>query len=444
MSAPPTLQEAIDKAGSPIRLLWKPNAKHWTVPVIAPEYAGWREEQAAWREGVVIMDLSHHMSDTFIEGPDATKLLTDVAANDFENFEIGQAKQIVPVTEEGFIVTDGILFREEENKYTLSGVPASQSWVKYHAKRGNYKVTCVTDPDSGLRKGGDPVLYRYQIQGPKALALVEKIFGGPLPKMKFFHSKLVDLAGKKIRAFRHGMAGQAGYEFIGPYAEGAEIKKIFMDVGEEFGLVHVGGMAYYTNGIESGWVPTPNPGIYTPAELEDYRKSLSVFSYEGQKPLHGSFFSENIEDYYVSPYELGYGKMIAFNHDFIGRAALEKAKDNIKRTKVTLICNDDDVGAFFGEDHGYILSYGRYRIEHQGKVIGLTFYSGFIDPLKKLLCLSLVDSEFAAPGTEVEVVWGEHPGPGTPTDSDLGLPRLRATVEASPYNQHAREVYRKN
>lgn len=444
MSMPPTLQEAISKAGSPIKLLWKPNAKHWTVPVIAPEYAGWREEQAAWRNNVVIMDLSHHMSDTFIEGPDATRLLTYVAANDFESFEIGQAKQIVPVTEEGFIITDGILFREEENKYTLSGVPASQSWVKYHAKHGNYNVTCWTDTDSGLRKEGDPVLYRYQLQGPNALALVEKVFGAPLPKMKFFHSKVVDLAGKKTRAFRHGMAGQAGYEFIGPYAEGAEIKKIFMDAGQAFGLVHVGGMAYYTNGIESGWVPTPNPGIYTAPDLEDYRKSLSVFSYEGQKPLHGSFFSENIEDYYLSPYELGYGKMISFNHDFIGRKALEAKKNNTTRTKVTLVCNSEDVEKLFGKDHGYILSYGRYRIEHKGKLVGLTFYSGYIDPLKKLLALSLVDNEFATPGTEVEIIWGEHPGPGFGPDVNLGFPRLRAVVAQSPYDAHAREVYRKD
>ena len=34
--------------------------------------------------------------------------------------------------------------------------------------------------------------------------------------------------------------------------------------------------------------------------------------------------SNNIEDYYMTPYELGYGPFVKFDHDFIGREALEK------------------------------------------------------------------------------------------------------------------------
>jgi glycine cleavage system aminomethyltransferase T len=79
------------------------------------------------------------------------------------------------------------------------------------------------------------------------------------------------------------------------------------------------------------------PAIYTDPDLLDYRKYLPLFGIEGKRPLNGSFFSEDIEDYYCTPYELGYGRSIFFNHDFIGRAALEKAKENVRRTKVTLL-----------------------------------------------------------------------------------------------------------
>jgi vanillate/3-O-methylgallate O-demethylase len=442
--AAPSLQDGIDKAGSPIKLLWKPNAEPFKVPVVKPEYVGWREEQGAWRRGVSISDLSHHMSDTFIEGPDSTRLLTAVSANDFERFEIGQAKQFVPVTAEGFIVTDGILLREERDKYTLSGVPASQTWVRYHAEKGGYNVTCTVDPDSGFRKSGNPVQFRYQIQGPRALEMVERVFGGPLPKTKFFHSAPVTLGGKAFRALRHGMVGQPGYEFIGPWEHAEFVKETLMSVGKDFGLVHIGGLAYATNGIESGWIPTPTPGIYTAPELADYRRWLSLFSFEGQKPLHGTFVSENIEDYYVSPYELGYGKSIAFNHDFIGRAQLEKAKDNVKRTKVTLVFNKEDVRDVFGNDSGFLLSYARYRVEKGSAFAGVTFYSAFIDPEGTILSLALVDNQYAAPGTEVSVVWGEHPGPGTPAGSNSGFARLKATVQPAPYNEFARTQYRKN
>ncbi len=42
------------------------------------------------------------------------------------------------------------------------------------------------------------------------------------------------------------------------------------------------------------------------------------------------------------------------------------------------------------------------------------------------------------------VVWGEHPGPGTAPDEDLGFPRIQATVQPAPYDRHARTQYRRN
>jgi vanillate/3-O-methylgallate O-demethylase len=442
----PSLQDGIDKAGSPVKLLWKPNAAPFKVPVVPAEFSGWREEQGAWHRGPTLSDLSHHMSDTFIEGPDSTRLLTAVSANDYENFAVGQAKQFIPVTMNGNIVTDGILLREGSEKYTLSGVPAAQSWVKYHAEKGGYDVHCSTDPDSGTRQGGSPVLFRFQVQGPRALALVERVFGGPLPKTKFFHSTKVTLGGKTFRALRHGMLGQAGYEFIGDYKDGEFLKDALLGAGKEFGLVCIGGLAYATNGIESGWIPTPTPGIYVAPELADYRRWLSLYSFEGQKPLHGTFVSDNIEDYYVGPYELGYAKSIAFNHDFIGRAALEKTKELVKRTKVTLVFNAEDVRNIFGANPDYTLSYARYRVETPSGLAGITFYCGYIYLERSILGLALIDSRYAAPGTEVTVLWGENPGPGMGSEANTssGDHRIRATVQPAPYNEFARTQYRKD
>ena len=440
----PSLQDGIDRAGSPVRMLWKPNAAPWNPEVVQPEYAGWRQEQAAWHDGVAIMDVSHHMFDTFIEGPDATRLLEAVSANNFRTFALGQAKQLVPVTREGNIVTDGILMREGEQKYTLSGVPAAQNWVKYHGEKGGYDVSFTTDPSSAFRNGGDPVLFRYQIQGPLARGLVERAFGGPLPETKFFHSAPVSLDGRDFRALRHGMAGQAGFEFIGPWRHAAAVKDALLRAGEPFGLVHVGAWAYTTASVESGWIPSPVPGIYTDPELAGYRRWVGLFGIEGQRPLGGSFFSENIEDYYCTPYELGYGRLISFEHDFIGRDALAKAKADVRREKVTLAFDNDDVRRAMGDDPGFVLSYSRQRIEAGSGLVGMTYHTASIDPADVVLSLALVDKEHARPGTELTVVWGEHPGPGTAPDADLGFPRIRATVHPVPFNQHAREQYRRN
>ncbi|MGW0580231.1 aminomethyl transferase family protein [Streptomyces sp. NPDC002920] len=445
--ATPSLQNAIDKAGSAMKLLWQPNAEPWLPEVVAREYAGWRQEQAAWHEGVALLNLSHHMYDLWIEGPDATRVLADHGANNFEKFAIGQAKQYVPVTRNGHIVTDGILAREGENKYLLSGIPAAQNWVRHHAEKGGYDVGFVTDPSSAFRPGGgDPKLFRYQIQGPLAVELVERAFGGPLPETKFFHSSPVVLDGRSFRALRHGMAGQAGYEFIGPWEHAAYVHEAFCKVGEPLGLIQVGALAYATPSVESGWIPSPVPGIYTDPDLLEYREYLPLFGIEGKRPLNGSYFSEDIEDYYVSPYELGYGKMIHFGHDFVGRDALLKAKDGPLRTKVTLVLDPDDVRTLIGqgEDPGFVLTYARHRVENGSGLVGMTMQSASIDPVGTVLAQTLIDAEYTAPGTEVTVVWGEHPGSGTDPEADLGFPRIRATVQPAPFNEHARTLYRRN
>ncbi|MEU6198657.1 aminomethyl transferase family protein [Streptomyces sp. NPDC047061] len=445
--AVPSLQDGIDKAGSPVELLWQPDAEPWTPEVVAREYSGWRQEQAAWHEGVALLNLSHHMYDMWIEGPDATRVLADHGVNNFEKFAIGQAKQYVPVTRDGRIVTDGILARHAENKYLLSGIPAAQHWVRYHAEKGGYDVAFETDASSAFRPGGgDPKLFRYQIQGPLAIELIEKVFGGPLPETKFFHATPVTLEGRSFEALRHGMAGQAGYEFIGPWEHAAHVHEAFLKAGEPLGLVQVGALAYATPSVESGWIPSPVPGIYTDAGLAEYRAWLPLFGIEGKRPLNGSYFSRDIEDYYVSPYELGYGKLIHFSHDFLGRDALLKAKDGPLRSKVTLVLDPDDVRTVLGggEDPGFVLSYARHRVETDAGLAGMTMQSASIDPVGTVLAQTLVDAEHAVPGTRVEVVWGEHPGAGTDPEADLGFPRIRATVQPSPFDEHARTLYRRD
>ncbi|MFE4964495.1 aminomethyl transferase family protein [Streptomyces sp. NPDC056660] len=443
----PSLQDGIDKAGSPVALLWKPGAEPWTPEVVAREYTGWRQEQAAWHEGVALLDLSHHMDDLWIEGPDATRLLAEHGTNDFERFAIGQAKQYVPVTRAGHIVTDGILLREDGNRYLLSGIPAAQHWVRYHAEHGGYDVAFVTDPSSAFRPGGgDPRLFRYQIQGPLALEVVARVFGGPLPETRFFHSTPVTLDGRTFKALRHGMAGQAGFEFVGPWEHAVHVHEAFLKAGEPLGLIQVGALAYTTPSVESGWIPSPVPGIYTAPELAEYRRYLPLFGIEGQRPLGGSWFSPDIEDYYVSPYELGYGKMIHFGHDFLGRDALLEAKDGELRKKVTLVLDPGDVRRVLGDgaDPGFVLSYARHRVENGAGLVGVTMQSASIDPVGTVLAQTLIDPAHATPGTEVSIVWGEHPGPGTDPGADLGFPRIRATVQPSPFDRHARTRYRRD
>src|SRR4051812_27550580 len=101
----------------------------------------------------------------------------------------------------------------------------------------------------------------------------------------------------------------------------------------------VGSRAYATNTLESGWIPSPLPAIYTGDELQAYRDWLAANIYKANGAIGGSYVSDNIEDYYLNPYELGYGVYVKFYHHFVGRAAVETMKATPQRRKVTFEWN---------------------------------------------------------------------------------------------------------
>jgi len=133
---PESVQDAIEAAGSPIRLLWRDRGETWMPFRVPREHRGWRAEQAARHETVALSDLSFHMTDTEFTGPDALRLLSDFGVNDLGDFAVGQAKQYAPVTSEGLIVTDGILLRTAPESFLLTGVATSQSWLCFTRGRG--------------------------------------------------------------------------------------------------------------------------------------------------------------------------------------------------------------------------------------------------------------------------------------------------------------------
>ena len=133
---------------------------------------------------------------------------------------------------------------------------------------------------------GKPVtrsFYRYQIQGPNAQDVIKKLNGGTFPDIKFFKMGHITIAGRKVRALRHGMAGAPGLEMWGPYAEGDEIRAAILDAGKEFGIVQVGARAYATNTLESGWIPSPVPAVYTGDKLKAYREWLPAHELRSER-----------------------------------------------------------------------------------------------------------------------------------------------------------------
>ncbi|NLX00201.1 MAG: aminomethyl transferase family protein [Actinomycetales bacterium] len=452
------LQELLNET-SAVELLRNSQIGSYIYPVVPADFQNWIKEQKAWRDTAVLYDQSHHMDNVFLRGSDAIKLITHTAVNTVANFEVNRAKQYVPVTSSGHVIGDGILFRQEEDEYVYVGRAPAANWLLYHGETGGYSNLDVSvDRRSPSRPYGHAVsrqYYRFQIQGPNAWPVIEKLNGGPLEPVRFFHMSTIEIDGTPARTLRHGMAGAPGLEIWGPYEDYERVRAYILEVGAEFGLVPVGSRAYPSNTLESGWIPSPLPAIYTGEAERGYREWLGTDSYEATGTLAGSFVSDNIEDYYLTPWELGYGHLVKFDHDFIGREALEAVDPATQRRKVTLAWDPEDLTKIFAslfdlEGPSYkffdlpLANYGSANydtvLDADDNVVGFSMFTGYSANERRGLSLATVDPD-VPDGAEVRVLWGEDPNTSKASVEPHAQFAARAVVSPVPYSTVVRESY---
>src|SRR3984957_393992 len=219
---------------NPVELLRNSQEGAYVYPVVPTEFSNWKTEQVAWATTAVLFDQTHHMANLYIKGPDALKLISYLGINTFKSSPLNMAKQFVPVTYDGYVIGDGILFHLEENEYEFVGRVPTVNWVQFHVQTGDWDVELVRDDRSPSRPMGQAVIrtqYRFQIQGPNAAQVIEKLNGGPIADIKFFRTDLINIKGRKVHALRHGMSGQPGLEVWGPYEEYLEIREAILEAG---------------------------------------------------------------------------------------------------------------------------------------------------------------------------------------------------------------------
>ena len=455
-----SLSSLIAQHTNPVEMLRNSKIGMYVYPVVAPEFTNWRDEQGAWRDHAVLFDQSHHMDELIVEGPDAEVFLSYVGINGFTNFDLNRAKHFVPVTPAGHVIGDMIIFRERIDKFILVGRAPTANWVRFQAAYGEWKVRLLHDPRSNSRPDGERILrthYRFQIQGPNAPAIFEQINGGPVPDIKFFHVNEINVGSKKVQALRHGMAGAPGLEIWGPYADKHYIQSTILQAARDIGvnLVQVGSRAYSTNTLESGWIPSPLPGIYTGGGMiAEYRDWLGADSYEAAGSIGGSYVSDDISDYYVNPFELGYGFYIGWKKDdFIGKDALTKMKDGPNRKKVTFEWNKEDVlkiiasGLEQGTPFKWIdfpqpnyASSSADMVMQGDKMMGMSMFNGYSWNERCFLSLGVVDASIEV-GDVLTMKWGEPEQTGKTSAESHQETEIRVRVSDTPYAKDARENY---
>jgi glycine cleavage system aminomethyltransferase T len=451
-----SLEDVLQTAKSPVDLLRNQQTGPNAYPGVPAEYTNWRDEQRAWQETCVLFNQSYHMAELLVEGRDAAQLLSYLGINSFQNFTVDKAKQFVPCNYDGYVIGDVILFRLAEHQFNLVGRAPVLNWIQFHAATGSYDVHVELDertarrPDPTRRKS-----YRFQVQGPNAMKLVTAVTGKPAPDLKFFNMTTMRIAGKTVRALRHGMAGQPGVELFGPWDDGETVRQALIQAGQDFGLRLVGGRAYSSNTLESGWIPSPLPAVYSGEKMKAYRQWLPATGYEATASLGGSFDSGNVEDYYLTPWDLGYGGFVKFDHDFIGRSALEAMATMPRRKKVTLALDNEDVARVISsmfQKSGrakYIdfpsAVYAMHPFDEVvigGRSVGMSTWIGYSSNEARMLTLAILNEEHGKPGTQVQLVWGEaNGGSSKPTVERHVQTMIKATVSPVPYSEVARDGY---
>jgi len=183
---------------------------------------------------------------------------------------------------------------------------------------------------------------------------------------------------------------------------------------------------------------------------------LPATSYEATGSIGGSFVSNRIEDYYVTPYALGYGAFVKFDHEFIGRAALEQLAKEPQRKKVTFAWHGADLAGIYATlfDRGaecakfFDLPIANYAsssydsVTVGGRNVGLSMFGGYSFNERCGLSLGIVDANINV-GDELTLVWGEEHGGTAKTTVERHKQReVRVTVAPVPYSNDARASYK--
>jgi aminomethyltransferase len=328
----------------------------WDMPVEYPSSIGCGviAEHMAVRTGVGIFDVSH-MGDIHLAGREALAAVQHISMNDASRLAIGQAQYSALLYPQGTFVDDVIVHRLGEDEYLLvinAGTREKDfNWVRDNTRQFDCEVEHLSDDFTQIA-----------IQGPKAVNVLQKLTDADLSTVKFYWVKRGTLCGmKNILMGRTGYTAEDGFEiYIPPDEEtGARVWYAILEAGKEFGAVPCGLGA---------------------------RNTLRL---EGSLSLYGHEISDTI-----NVWEARLDRFCKMEKpDFIGHAALEKAKaEGLTKTLIGLEMVDRGIAR-----DGYKV------LDASGREIGYVTSGSPAPFLKKNIALAYVPPAQGAIGNTLQV-----------------------------------------
>jgi glycine cleavage system aminomethyltransferase T len=389
------------------------------------EFNGWKRESLSWKTGCYIHAGLSGPSQTTFTGSQAAEFLSGLCINGFETFRVGGTKHAVMLTDAGLIACHALMHRDAEDRFRMFAAPP---WAIYQAVRSPLDVQFSVDE-----------IYLLQIAGPTSLQTLERATGESLRDIGFLDYRPTTVDGVPTEICRIGMSGTLAYELRGPITDGPAVYDAVVRAGADFGLERLGWRTYMVNHVEGGFPQLTWTFMFAAYEDPGYADFVRAND-DDLLIVSGSVDPNDMRARYRTPVELDWHRAARFDHDFIGRSALEAEVADPKRTIVTLRWNPQDVidiyASLFRDGEPYatlelplqFLHRGAHahadHVLHAGRPVGVS--SGTIYSLwfREVISHATIDRELAREGTEVIVRWGDFRGP---------IKDVRATVARYPY-----------
>lgn len=320
------------------------------------EYSGIIDEHMTVCQSVGVFDVSH-MGEFWVKGPHALELIQQVTSNNAAVLTPGKIQYTCFPNETGGIVDDLLVYAYEPDKYMLvvnaANIEKDWNWCVSHNQVG-----------AELENSSDRI-GQLAVQGPKALATLQKLTPVDLSSIPYYTFKVGEFAGvPNVILSNTGYTGAGGFELYFYPQDALRIWDAIFEAGAEFGIKPVGLGARDTLRLEMGFC------------------------------LYGN----DIDDT-TSPLEAGLGWITKFvdGKNFTNREALERQKkEGVTRKLVGFEMIDRGIPR-----HGYQL------VNEQGEPIGRVT-SGTMSPVRKIgIGLGYVGIDFAQPGT---TIWLDNRG----------------------------------
>ncbi|MFQ3211852.1 glycine cleavage T C-terminal barrel domain-containing protein [Candidatus Njordibacter sp. Uisw_039] len=287
-----------------------------------------------------------------ITGPDAAKLVQYLISRDLSKCAVGQCKYVLLTNAEGGILNDPILLRLAENHFWISLADSDiLFWAQGVAVHSGLDVH-ICEPD----------VSPLQLQGPKSGEVMQALFGESIVDLKYYWLREYELDGIPLIVSRTGWSSELGYElYLRDASKGALLWETIMAAGKPFGL--------------------------KPGHTSTIRR------------IEGGMLSYHADmDIKTNPYELGLDRLVDLDADieFIGKPALQKIRrEGVARKHVGLIISGP---AITGSNTCF------WELEKDGQQIGKVTSAVYSPRLEKNIALAMVESEFAALGTDFLVI----------------------------------------